>query len=154
MRSDTPQTAAFWSNTREEIDRYTKGKEPAGQIANLDAYFVAQLTGMTYANCAGVLAAYTSPEYGNDLFSDRRRKLERQVQLRCSDRRQAEAEALYGALATRFNRDLAGRYPFGEPGARDAGVAATRAFFVDYAVQRESIAADAAKDTTATDTKS
>lgn len=137
---DTPQTAAFWRNTRDEIDRYTKGKEPAGQVANLDAYFVTQLTGMTYANCASVLAAYTSPEYGNDLFSDRRRKLERQVQLRCSDRRQAQAEDLYGALATRFNRDLAGRYPFGEPGARDAGLAATRAFFLDYAEQRESIA--------------
>ena len=138
---DTPQTAAFWRNTRDEIDRYTKGKEPAGQVANLDAYFVTQLTGMTYANCASVLAAYTSPEYGNDLFSDRRRKLERQVQLRCSDRRQAQAETVYGTLATRFNRDLAGRYPFGALGARDAGLAATRAFFLDYAEQRESIAA-------------
>lgn len=138
---DTPQTAAFWRNTRDELDRYTKGKEPAGQVANLDAYFVAQLTGMTYANCASVLAAYTSPEFGNDLFSDRRRKLERQVQLRCTDQRQAQAEALYGALATRFNRDLAGRYPFGDIGARDAGLAATRTFFLDYAEQRDSIAA-------------
>ncbi len=138
---DTPQTAAFWRSTRDELDRYTKGKEPAGQVANLDAYFVAQLTGMTYANCASVLAAYTSPEFGNDLFSDRRRKLERQVQLRCTDQRQAQAEALYGALATRFNRDLAGRYPFGDIGARDAGLAATRTFFLDYADQRDSIAA-------------
>ncbi len=138
---DTPQTAAFWRNTRDELDRYTKGKEPAGQVANLDAYFVTQLTGMTYANCASVLGAYTSPEFGNDLFSDRRRKLERQVQLRCTDQRQAQAEALYGALATRFNRDLAGRYPFGEPAARDAGLAATRTFFLDYAEQRDSIAA-------------
>ena len=138
---DTPQTAAFWRNTRDELDRYTKGKEPAGQVANLDAYFVAQLTGMTYANCASVLAAYTSPEFGNDLFSDRRRKLERQVQLRCTDQRQAQAEALYGALATRFNRDLAGRYPFGDIGARDAGLAATRTFFLDYADQRDRIAA-------------
>lgn len=138
---DTPQTAAFWRSTRDELDRYTKGKETAGQVANLDAYFLTQLTGMTYANCASVLAAYTSPEFGNDLFSDRRRKLERQVQLRCTDQRQAQAEALYGALATRFNRDLAGRYPFGEAGARDAGLAATRTFFLDYAGQRDNIAA-------------
>lgn len=138
---DTPQTAAFWRNTRNEIDRYINGKEPAGQIANLDAYFITQLTGMTYANCAGLLTAYTSPEYGNDLFSDRRRKLERQVQLRCRDQRQAQAESVYDALATRFNRDLAGRYPFGELGARDAGLPAVRAFFLDYADQRESIVA-------------
>lgn len=136
---DTPQTAAFWRNTRDEIDRYTKGKEPAGQIANLDAYFIAQLTGMTYANCASLLAAYTSPEYGNDLFSDRRRKLERQVQLRCSDQGQAQAELVYDALATRFNRDLAGRYPFGEIASRDAGLSAVRAFFLDYANERERI---------------
>ncbi|NOT89663.1 MAG: hypothetical protein HOP03_16005 [Lysobacter sp.] len=138
---DTPQTAAFWRNTRDEIDRYTKGKEPAGQIANLDAYFIAQLTGMTYANCASLLAAYTSPEYGNDLFSDRRRKLERQVQLRCTDQRQAQAESVYDALATRFNRDLAGRYPFGGMSSRDAGLPAVRAFFLDYADQREGIVA-------------
>ena len=136
---DTPQTAAFWRNTLDEIDRYTKGKEPAGQIANLDAYFIAQLTGMTYANCANLLAAYTSPEYGNDLFSDRRRKLERQVQLRCTDQRQAQAESVYDQLATRFNRDLAGRYPFGELTSRDAGLPAVRTFFLDYADQRERI---------------
>ena len=138
---DTPQTAAFWRNTRDEIDRYTKGKEPAGQIANLDAFFIAQLSGMTYANCAGLLAAYTSPEYGNDLFSERRRKLERQVQLRCSDQRQAQAESVYDALATRFNRDLAGRYPFGEIASRDAGLPAVRMFFLDYANERERILA-------------
>ncbi len=137
---DTPQTAAFWRNTRDEIDRYTKGKEPTGQVANLDAYLITQLTGMTYANCASLLAAYTSPEYGNDLFSDRRRKLERQVQLRCTDQRQAQAETVYDALATRFNRDLAGRYPFGESAERDAGLAAVRTFFLDYADQRERIA--------------
>ncbi|MDQ3288628.1 MAG: type VI secretion system protein [Pseudomonadota bacterium] len=136
---DTPQTAAFWRNTRDEIDRYIKGKEPAGQIANLDAYFIAQLTGMTYANCASLLAAYTSPEYGNDLFSDRRRKLERQVQLRCSDQRQAQAQSVYDVLATRFNRDLAGRYPFGEITSRDAGLQAVRMFFLDYAKERERI---------------
>lgn len=136
---DTPQTSAFWRDTRDEIDRYIKGKEPAGQIANLDAYFIAQLTGMTYANCASLLAAYTSPEYGNDLFSDRRQKLERQVQLRCSDQRQAQAESVYDALATRFNRDLAGRYPFGELASRDAGMQAVRMFFLDYANERERI---------------
>lgn len=138
---DAPQTAAFWRSTRDEIDRYTKGKEPAGQVANLDAFFINQLSGMTYANCASVLAAYPSPEFGNDLFSDRRRKLERQVKLLCTDQRQAQAEMVYDALATRFNRDLAGRYPFGEADARDAGTAVARSFFLDYADQRERLAA-------------
>lgn len=138
---DTPQTADFWRNTLDEIDSYTKGKEPTGQVANLDTYFISQLTGMTYSNCAATLSAYKAPEYGNDLFSARRQKLERQVQLRCSDQRQAQAEEVYNTLAARFNRDLAGRYPFGEVAARDADTATVRAFFLDYANQREAIGA-------------
>lgn len=126
------QTADYWRNTLAEIERYTKGKEPAGQVANLDALFVDQLTGMTYDNCAARLAAYVPPESGNDLFSARRRSLEAAVALRCSDRRGADAARLYEDLAVRFNRDLAGRYPFAALGARDASPAAVRAFFVDY----------------------
>lgn len=138
---DNPQTAVFWRNTLDEINRYTQGKEPTGQVANLDTYFIGRLAGMSYTDCAEVLAAYTAPDYGNDLFSERRRILERQVQLRCGDQRQAQAAEIYGAMATRFNRDLAGRYPFGEPGARDAGLAVVRAFLRDYAVQHDAIAA-------------
>jgi type VI secretion system protein ImpL len=136
---DTPQTDAFWRNTRTEIDSYTKGKEPSGQVANLDALVIGQLTGMTYQNCGSLLAAYKSPESGNDLFSERRRRLERQVELRCTDRRAADAEAVYGALATRFNRDLAGRYPFAPLDARDANPALVREFFLDYARDRTRI---------------
>lgn len=138
---DSPQTAGFWRNTLDEINRYTQGKEPTGQVANLDAYFIGRLAGMSYPHCAEVLAAYTAPDYGNDLFSERRRNLERQVQLRCGDKRQAQAAEIYGALATRFNRDLAGRYPFAALGARDAGLAVVRAFFRDYAVQHDAITA-------------
>jgi type VI secretion system protein ImpL len=137
---DAPQTANYWRNTLDELARYTKGKDPAGQVANLDAYFIGQLTGMSYANCASVLAAYRSPETGDDLFSARRRTLESQVRLRCSDRRRADAGLLYSELATRFNRDLAGRYPFGTPDARDASPAAVRAFFLDYVARRAAIA--------------
>lgn len=142
---DTPQTDAFWRNTRTEIASYTKGKEPSGQVANLDALVIGQLTGMTYQNCGGLLAAYKSPEFGNDLFSERRRRLERQVQLRCTDRRAADAEDIYGTLATRFNRDLAGRYPFGPLGARDASPALVREFFLDFARDRARIG-DALRD--------
>jgi type VI secretion system protein ImpL len=136
---DAPQTANYWRNTLDELARYTKGKEPAGQVANLDAYFIGQLTGMTYANCGSVLAAYRSPETGDDLFSARRRTLEAQVRLRCTDRRRADAGQLYSDLAARFNRDLAGRYPFGAMDARDASPAAVRAFFLDYGGRRAQI---------------
>lgn len=135
------QTADYWRNTLSEIERYTKGKEPAGQVANLDALFVDQLTGMTYDNCAARLSAYVSPESGNDLFSARRRSLESAVTLRCSDRRGADAARLYEDLAARFNRELGGRYPFADLDSRDANPAAVRAFFVDYLAGRDAVAA-------------
>lgn len=135
------QTAAYWRNTLSEINSYVQGKNPTGQVANLESYFVAQLSALSYPNCAEVLAAYKAPDYGNDLFSERRRVLERQVQLRCSNQREAQAAETYGALASRFNRDLAGRYPFADLAARDASPSVVRAFFVDYAKQHDSIAA-------------
>lgn len=133
---DTAQTLAYWSNTTDELNRYTQAKEPSGQVAALDNYFIRQLNGLSYANCDGVLAEYASPEIGNDLFSERRGQLEQAVWLGCTDRVQAQAYETYLTWANRFNRDLASRYPFGEPGARDANPAVVRAFFTDYAAQR------------------
>lgn len=136
---DTAQTQTYWANTAAELNRYTQAKEPSGQVAALDGYFIRQLSGLSYANCEGVLAAYVSPEPGNDLFSALRGRLEQQVSLRCVDRVQAQGFEVYQGWAGRFNRDLAGRYPFGEPGARDASPAAVRAFFLDFAAQRAAL---------------
>lgn len=136
---DTAQTLVYWRNTIDELNRYTQAKEPSGQVAALDNYFIRQLNGLSYANCDGVLAEYVSPETGNDLFSERREQLEQAVWLGCTDRAQAQAFETYLTWANRFNRDLAGRYPFSEADARDAKPAAVRAFFADYAVQRTTV---------------
>ncbi|THF63699.1 hypothetical protein E6C76_14010 [Pseudothauera nasutitermitis] len=136
---DTAQTQTYWANTSAELNRYTQAKEPNGQVAALDDYFIRQLSGLSYANCDERLAAYSPPEPGNDLFSARRGQLEQQVSLRCVDRVQAQAFEVYQGWAVRFNRDLAGRYPFGEPDARDASPAAVRAFFLDFVAQRAAL---------------
>lgn len=141
---DAPQTETYWRNTLDEIARYAKGKDPASQVGKLDDLVLGQLTGMTYENCAKTLAAYVSPEFGNELFSERRQSLERKVRLRCTNRREAEAEDVYGTLAARFNRELAGRYPFAEFAARDAGLGTVRDFFIDYAARRTEIGEAAA----------
>jgi type VI secretion system protein ImpL len=138
-RREASATAEFWRNSIDELNRYTQGKEPVGQVANLDNYFIRQLSELTYTNCGKQLAAYQSPEAGNDLFSTRRRPLESLVQQRCSNRRVAQAMEVYGALAQRFNHELAGRYPFADTGARDAASVAVRQFFLDYAQQRAAL---------------
>jgi type VI secretion system protein ImpL len=136
---DTAQTLAYWRNTADELNRYTQAKEPSGQVAALDSYFIRQLGGLSYANCDAVLQEYTPPEAGNDLFSERRGQLEQSVSLHCADTGQALAFETCLTWAKRFNRDLAGRYPFGEIAARDANPAAVRAFFIDYAAQRTAV---------------
>ena len=132
-------TSAFWHSSVDELNRYTQGKEPVGQVANLDNYFIKQLGDLDYSNCGKLLSTYQSPAFGNDLFSERRRQLEALVEQRCSDRRVAQAMEVYGALAQRFNRELAGRYPFADPGAPDARSGAVRQFFIDYAQQRPAL---------------
>jgi type VI secretion system protein ImpL len=138
-QSEAATTAAYWSNTITEINRYTQAKEPGGQVAAFDNYFIKQLAGLTYANCGKVLDVYQSPEPGDDLFSTLRAQLEWEVSLRCVDRRQAQALAVYQTLALRFNRELAGRYPFADPGARDASPIVVKAFFTDYDAQRAAL---------------
>ncbi len=145
-----PQTATFWHNSIDELNRYTLGKEPTGQVANLDNYFMKQLADLSYSNCRKQLATYVSPEYGDDMFSERRRPLEQLVNQRCSNRRVATAMETYNALAQRFNSDLAGRYPFAniaDPAVPDARLAAVRSFFLDYDAQRAALG-DAMADLT------
>lgn len=85
------------------------------------------------------LAGYRSETTANDFFAGRRRQLEQQTRARCDDRGQADAYAQYRTLATRFNRELAGRYPFAGLDARDAPPEAVKAFFLDYDGQRKAL---------------
>lgn len=129
------QTAPYWNNTITELNRYVQFKEPAGQVAQLHNLFLKQFADLDNANCSETLAAYEPPAYSNDMFSQRRQHLEEQAQWRCTDSRKAQAYEAWRELSTRFNRELAGRYPFAEPGARDASPATVKAFFTDYAGQ-------------------
>lgn len=129
------QTAPYWNNTLSELNRYVQFKETAGQVAQLHNLFLKQFATLDSNNCGQTLAAYQSPAFGNDMFSRRRGHLEEQAQWRCTDSRKAQAYEAWHKLSERFNRELAGRYPFAEPGARDASPAVVKAFFTDYATQ-------------------
>ena len=133
------QTAPYWSNTISELNRYVQFKETAGQVAQLHSLFLKQFANLDTANCGKALADYQPGAYGNDLFSQRRQHLEEKVQRRCTYGRKAQAYEMVDELAARFNRDLAGRYPFADTSARDASPATVKAFFTDYAAQRTAL---------------
>jgi type VI secretion system protein ImpL len=140
-QSSTPQTLTYWTNTIHELTRYVQFKDPAGQVGALDALFLKTVSDLTYANCAKSLAAYQAPEYGDDLFSARRRLLVARVTALCGNRQAAQSVEAFRRLAERFNAELAGRYPFGslDAGAPEAGLGTVKAFFLDYDAQRAAL---------------
>ncbi len=140
-RQTNIQSASYWDNTLSEVRRYVQFKEPNGQVAHLENLFLKQLADLTFDNCGKTLAGYQSESLGNDFFSARRRVLENDARWRCNNRREADAYAQYRNLATRFNRDLAGRFPFAPASERDASPQLVKAFFADYDAQRDSLRA-------------
>lgn len=137
---DGLQTLSYWSNTINELNRYVQFKEPAGQVAAIETLFLKTVGDLTYANCAKQLAEYRPPDYGHDLFSQRRRTLVQWLRALCRDRASTVAAEAYQRVAARFNAELAGRYPFGPlDAAHDAALGTAKAFFIDYDTQRASL---------------
>lgn len=135
------QTDVYWDNTITELNRAVQFAEPAGQVGALNDFFLKRLGGLTYANCAAVLDAYHPPATGNDLFSTRRQAMEDLARLRCEGQGKADFNLHFIRIATLFNNELAGRYPFGPAGSRDASPAIVRAFFAYYAKEKPALEA-------------
>ncbi|QDQ28511.1 hypothetical protein FNU76_20300 [Chitinimonas arctica] len=126
----------YWRGTLSELKRLNEGKDGTAALGELEGFFGKTLAVLDYDNCAALLGKAASAGNGLDLFSQRRRALAGQSQWRCQDRREAEAYERYRVLANRFNRDLAGRYPFADLAARDLDLTVARQFFRDYADER------------------
>lgn len=130
--------ASYWSNTLNELNTYLQATGEAIQLNALEEILLqTDAPGLTYSNCHQKLADMKQPPFDNDLFSERRHRFMSMLSKRCDDRQSAVALEEYHALAARFNRELAGRYPFAALDARDANPETVRAFFLDYAAQRE-----------------
>ncbi|EJL94078.1 hypothetical protein PMI16_00433 [Herbaspirillum sp. CF444] len=137
--SENTANAPYWNNTANELKKYAQGKDPTAQPSLLDNLFLKEFPDLQNGTCAKQLAAYQSPALGNDLFSSHRQQLEKSVQMRCKGERYAQAQSAYQAVATRFNRELRGRYPFGPLDAEDANLATVKAFFIDYESKRTAL---------------
>ena len=137
---DNTQSLPYWNNSINQLNNYVQFKEPAGQVGVLDTLFLKTVAELSYSNCAKQLATYTPPDYGNDLFSDRRKTLLKWLGGLCSNRQATTSTDAYQRLASRFATELAGRYPFGPlDNAAEASLGTTKAFFIDYDNQRASL---------------
>ena len=133
------QSDVYWSNTIDELNRAVQFAEPAGQVGALDDFFLKQLGTISYANCAAALDGYAPPATGNDLFSARREAMEHLARLTCAGHGQAGSDVHFFRIAMLFNSELAGRYPFGPPGAHEVSLATVKAFFVYYAKEKSAL---------------
>lgn len=130
---------AYWQATLYELQRYTQARDDSGQAGVLHGLMV-RAARLTPANCRQALAAERSPALGKDLFSRNRRLLDVRLYQICAEAQGARWLLRYMPLAQRFNRELAGRYPFAALGARDASVPTTLDFFASYARDRSALA--------------
>jgi type VI secretion system protein ImpL len=129
---------SFWSNTIHELSRHIEHADANGAVGRLEQQISQRLTAMTEQTCREGLAS-ESPQmlFGNDLFSERHLSLVQKTRALCDNRLGQSAHAHFGRITNRFNRELAGRYPFGPANAQDADPAIVRAFLRDYLAERE-----------------
>ncbi|HEY4146935.1 type VI secretion system protein [Pinirhizobacter sp.] len=135
------QVDAYWGGTISELNRAVQFADPAGQVAQLNDFFLKQLSSLSYANCEATLAAYSPPPVGNDLFSARRDEMEKLARAACSGRGQASSDLHYARIGMLFNNQLAGRYPFGPTDSREVSPAVVKAFFVYYGKEKPELKA-------------
>lgn len=126
------QTDDYWGKTIDELNRAVQFADPAGQVAQLNDFFLKQLAGMSYANCVSVLNSYAPPNPGNDLFSDRRESVLQMARAACAGSGEADSNLHYIRIGMLFNSQLAGHYPFGPTDSSDVSPAVVKAFFVYY----------------------
>lgn len=130
----------YWTNTINQLNAYVQFKDSSGQVGDLDTLFLKTIAGLSYANCGKQLAGLQPDDYGNDLFSSRRRSLVAWLGALCFDRQATVASDAYQRLANRFNTELAGAYPFGPlEGSQEASLATAKAFFLDYDANRAAL---------------
>ena len=135
----------YWSRSTDELNSYLQNKTASTQVSALQTLFLKILPVLSSASCAQTLDEYTSPAFGDGLFSLARQSLETQIKDSCKSTRSKQAIDAYEALAARFNQELAGRYPFSDIDSVSEAVPATvKAYFVDYqskaAVLRQGVA--------------
>jgi type VI secretion system protein ImpL len=133
------QSEAYWDGTINELNRQLQFADPAGQVAQLNDFFLKQLGTLNYDNCANALNTYAPPQTGNDLFSQSRMSMLHTAQVTCTGNSESDANLHFVRIAALFNSQLAGRYPFGPSDAADVSPAVVKAFFVYYANEKPTL---------------
>ena len=97
-----------WKGIMDTLDRYHRG-DPANSLSRLEQFISADMDHIDLANCGQAAAGGN----GSDWFAEQLGNIRAAVANRCHGAAYSDLVGQYGDLATTFNRDLAGRFPFG-----------------------------------------
>ncbi len=106
--------AQRWQAIVTDIARY-KARSPSSNLLALEQFVLADGAEIDGANCSEKLVARVSMRRAPDIFSERLKLLRDGLVQRCQEIVSGERQMLWDALASAFNRDLAGRSPFVMP---------------------------------------
>jgi type VI secretion system protein ImpL len=125
--------AAKWDGVVGTLADYDASR-PNNSLALLEKFIAGEMDEVDLANCTAKLSPRAASR-GADFFALRLAQLRQGLLDQCRTLADRQGSRAYGELAVAFNRNLAGRFPFAEPGAQRVGdldLAQLRQFFELY----------------------
>ncbi|HEY7506144.1 MAG TPA: hypothetical protein VH621_00935, partial [Nitrososphaera sp.] len=123
---------AKWEGILAELDKYDH-KKPGNSVTSLETFILFDLRDITAQNCLEKMVATDLGEGAGDPFLQHRRRQRRDLLRQCQTLERKKTFGAYNQIADRFNRTLAGRFPFaqnpGEAHDVEAELQAIRSFY-------------------------
>ena len=114
--------AQRWQAINRDLERY-RLKNPNSSLLLLEQFLGTLGAEVDLATCASKLAGKSPANRSGDYFADRHSQIYAALFARCFELHFKEQQEQWMQYATRFNRLLAGRHPFGNPATRNFQVA-------------------------------
>ena len=113
--SATSSQALRWQAIGRDLER-ARLKNPNSSLQMLEGFLTSMSGDVDLQNCTERLSGKVPLGRAADYFAERHTQLASSLQQRCSELRQNELVAQWQTFSTDFNRTLAGRPPFAQPG--------------------------------------
>ena len=114
--------AQRWQAVNRDLERY-RLKNPNSSLLLMEQFLVSLGTEVDQASCAGKLMGKAPAGRSGDYFAERHTQIYNALFARCFELHYRDQQEQWEQFATRFNRLLAARHPFGNAAARNFQVA-------------------------------
>lgn len=99
---------AQWQSILDTLDRYHRS-DPSNSLTRLEQFITVDMDKIDLSNCPEMTSG---GNVSGDYFAEQLQNIRRAIASRCGTVADADAADRYTSLSTRFNAQLAGRFPF------------------------------------------